>query len=103
MELDNKEDSYNTKLFPLVDETDAIDKEILEIKKKIQSLRKGKRAQVEAYQSEFKKKNENEKSIELTAREIEDYINELQHLNKEKELLETEIKLLNEPKLRMDN
>lgn len=48
MELENKEDAYNTKLFPLVDETDALDKEILEVKKKIQSLRKGKRAQVEA-------------------------------------------------------
>lgn len=48
MELENKENEYNTKLFPLVDETDAIDKEILEVKKKIQSLRKGKRAQVDA-------------------------------------------------------
>jgi hypothetical protein len=35
-----------------VDETDAIDKEILEVKKKIQTLRKGKRSQVDAYQTE---------------------------------------------------
>jgi len=39
----------------------------------------------------------------LTAREIEDYIAELQALNKEKEELENEIKILNEPKLKLDN
>ena len=101
--LENREDAYNNNLFPLVDETDAIDKEILEVKKRIQTLRKGKRSQVDAQQSEYRRKNENEKSIELTAREIEDYIAELQALNKEKEELENEIKILNEPKLKLDN
>lgn len=71
-ELENRENAYNTKLFPLVDETDSIDKEILEVKKKIQTLRKGKRSQVDAQQTEYKRKNENEKSIELNAREIEE-------------------------------
>jgi len=47
-ELENKENAYNTYLFPLVDESDAVDKEILEVKKKIQSLRKGKRSQMDA-------------------------------------------------------
>lgn len=47
-ELEGRENAYNTKLFPLVDETDAIDKEILEVKKKIQTIRKGKRSQVDA-------------------------------------------------------
>jgi len=46
--LENREDAYNNNLFPLVDETDAIDKEILEVKKRIQTLRKGKRSQVDA-------------------------------------------------------
>lgn len=101
--LENREDAFNNNLFPLVDETDAIDKEILEVKKRIQTLRKGKRSQVDAQQSEYRRKNENEKSIELTAREIEDYIAELQALNKEKEELENEIKILNEPKLKLDN
>ena len=41
--LENREDAFNNNLFPLVDETDAIDKEILEVKKRIQTLRKGKR------------------------------------------------------------
>jgi len=46
--LENREDAFNNNLFPLVDETDAIDKEILEVKKRIQTLRKGKRSQVDA-------------------------------------------------------
>jgi len=46
--LENREDAFNNNLFPLVDETDAIDKEILEVKKRVQTLRKGKRSQVDA-------------------------------------------------------
>jgi len=46
--LENREYAFNNNLFPLVDETDAIDKEILEVKKRIQTLRKGKRSQVDA-------------------------------------------------------